>query len=315
MAFPFEHYPPMSRLFISHSSREITCDRKFEFYKLWSNKYRGKDAALAPDTGKALHAGFQEYLRSNDTNRAIIEMLMAYPVDENLDPRNDRSMEACYASLMHLIAMFDKGQRELVYIDVGGEHRPAIEVPFQIDILNFDLRDDPNNPLYVSYIGYVDAYLFDKTTHRYGSLDVKSTRWWRDTDSLFLYDEQQVPYGIVLQKLIGEPIDAFDVEYAHLYLDLRQPKVEFAPYPKTTEDIQDWAMGLYLYLSKLKVMYQRGWFERNAKSCNSFKKVCTWFDICRTRDVETIQNYVLTLDNQKERPFEPWVTLQLDLGF
>ena len=98
---------PTDYLRVSYSSMGTfsSCARKFEFDKIYPPRARDSRDMYAADVGKALHAGFQDWLINGDREEAIWQFMRAFPWDGEAYQTNDyRSFEACLATLE---SMFD----------------------------------------------------------------------------------------------------------------------------------------------------------------------------------------------------------------
>ena len=304
----------LDHLRISHSSIATfrSCARKLEFKKFYPATKR--DESVDTGVGHCLHAGYQSYLINRDRDRAIYDMLLSYPIHLNSNPTHVKSVEACYPTLN---AMIDTGaftEYEIAKVKcLDGEVRPAIEVPFQIDLTGFWL--DENKTVKVIYVGFIDAILYDKIRDEYLVIDIKSTRWHlNDMTAVYHFDEQCIPYAIVLERILGHSLDSLTVKYMSVYVDIAKPKVTPYEFIKNKQDVEDWARGLLVDLQMIKMYYNMGWFKRSPSGCVAFGKVCQYFDICNKRDHEDITRY-LTLDQPtiKEEAIVPWIRLSLEL--
>ena len=308
----------ITKLRVSHSSIRTfrSCARKLEFKKFHPTMSR--DESLDGEVGHALHVGYQHYLVNKDRDAAIFAMLRRYPIHLNSNPSDPKSVEACYPTLNAIIdsgAFLEYEIAEIKCLD--GKVRKAIEVPFQIDIKGFDLGFTPEGePILIIYVGFIDAILYDKILNEYLVIDIKTTRWnLVDMTPVYHFDEQCIPYAIVLERILGRPLDNLTVKYISVYIDIEKPKITPYEFKKTRIDIEDWARGLLVDLQMIKMYYQMGWFKRNPNACVAFNKVCPHFDICNQRDQTAIARH-LTLDQKPyvEEEIIPWIKLDLELA-
>ncbi len=300
---------------VSHSSMATfrSCPRKLEFKKFYPQTTRDEDVDTG--AGKCLHAGYQSYLINKNREKAIFDMMLAYPIHLNSNPTHPKSLEACYASLN---AMIDTGaftEYAIAKIKcLDGVTRSAIEVPFQIDLQGFWL--DEAQTVKVIYVGFIDAILYDKILDEYLVIDIKTTRWHlKDKTAVYHFDEQCIPYAIILERILGHSLNNLKVKYMSVFLDIEKPKVTPYEFMKNQTDVEDWARGLLVDLQSIKMFYQMGWFKRNPNACVAFGRVCNYFQICNQRDAEQINRY-LTLDQEEIQvePFKPWIKLDMELA-
>lgn len=305
----------IKRLRLSHSSIATfrSCARKLEFKKFFPATAR--DESVDTGVGHALHTGYQSYLVNLDRDKAIYDMMRDYPIHLNSNPVHVKSVEACYASLN---AMIDTGaftEYEIAKIKcLDGVVRPAIEVPFQIDIKGFWL--DEAKTIKVIYVGFIDAILYDKIKDEYIVIDIKSTRWkLNDMGAVYHFDEQCIPYAMVLERILGHSLDSLTVKYMSVFVDIEKPKVTSYEYIKDKTDVEDWARGLLVDLQNIKMFYNMKWFKRNPNGCVAFGKTCSYFEICNQRDDEAITRY-FTLDQEPitEEEIEVWIKMDLELA-
>lgn len=309
---------------ISHSSLELfrSCPRKFEFHKFYDHSRRG--TGLAAEVGKALHAGYQTFLTTGSEDDAIAAYMFAYPIELCSDWKNYRSLEAGYATLQALIHSKNADVYEISQVQcTDGQLRPAIEVPFEIKLAGFSLdgqfAQDGTPCFPVSYIGFIDLFLYNKLDNEHSVVDIKSHRQSvKDMSPVYTFDEQCVPYSIVLEHAMGHAITGLDVEYLSAYVDLMEPRVNCFKFHKSKEDVADWLTGIVVDLQMIKNFYRLDWFKRHAKSCLAFNRPCKFFDICATRNAEKIQKIFTTeteeLDADTEQEFKPWISVELEVA-
>lgn len=280
---------PIQQLVLSHSSRSSfrRCARLLEFGKLYGDSAR-REEMFAAECGKALHVGFQDYLIHKDENKALFAFLIAYPHEMEFAEyaHAARSLEACYVTLLELIRSPVLEQYELIHIKTRFDDvRPAIEVPFAIQITNSPM------PIPVWFVGFIDAILYDRYNDRYLVCDIKTTRMnIKDYSVRYMFDEQTVPYGIVLEHILGTKIDEFKVSYLSAYIDIIEPKVAMYPFTKTQDNIYDWHRGLCEDIGRISKYYKNQWFPRSTDgmTCFSFNKPCFYADYCAFRDPEAL---------------------------
>lgn len=316
MSHPFDH---ISHVRLSDSSMNTfrSCQRKFEFRKMLNHP--ANDESLPAQCGQCLHAAFQDYLIHGDIDRALYVMLETYPYHLNVMDSDNYSIYACQSALESLISAPQLIDHELAYlITPDGVKRAAIEVPFEFKIKNFSLSD--TRLVTVSYVGKADQILYDRSEQQYIIGDTKTHRRnFIDMTSVYVFDDQLVPYGLVLERLLDHPVETFKVKYISVYLDLMKAQTRVYSFMKSKTDINDWAQGFVGDLYALKSAFNTAWFKRDHRSCNNFGRDCNYMDLCQSRNTEMIQRQIKSLlENEEVRPDhfgQPWVTMDLDLGF
>jgi hypothetical protein len=309
----------LERLRISHSSLQLlrSCPRKFEFRKLF--KHAGREDSLPAEVGKALHEGVQNWFQNKDRTQAIWQLMLHYPYHLCSDVEDDRSLWAAYATLETVLDTGPLAEWEIATVEFNGEARPAIEVPFEITISNFSLSDGRHIP--VSYIGKIDLLLFNRLTHEYRVVDVKTHRdRMKDLAPKYEYDDQCLPYGMILEKMLGHEVTSFEISYLSTFVDLEKPWCKLYTFTKGPEEIQDWARSMVVDLQMLKFYYDLGWFKKHAASCTSFNRKCIYHDFCRTRDNNAIRGMIeggedgIKFEDDGGRFPDPWYTMDLELA-
>jgi hypothetical protein len=285
---------------ISQNSRRTltNCARRFEFTKLYQHP-RQYEKSLAADAGTAIHEGYQEYLTSRDEQKAIWALMRSYPTERNYDPYDDRSLEACFATLQAMIEYRELVTYELARIKkFDGTIVPAVEVPFEITLSNFELP----NGWGVQYIGFIDCVLFDRFADRYIVVDIKTHRNRReDLTGEYKFHGQTVPYGLVIQHITGEALNLFDVAYLTAFVDLRSPRPQLYKFTKDKEAIQDWIIKLVLDLRHLSDYIKLDHFPRTEGGCITFNTACQFLDVCASRNKDVIQRYFLLGQEGEDR--------------
>lgn len=301
----------MDNLNISYSSSGTLdfCAKKFQLNKMFAQPPRHFES-IAMAAGTALHAAFQDFLIHGDLERGLMTLGLAYPHVNCWDSEDDRSWEACMATYLAMVDKASQRDWEVALILHDGIEKPAIEVPFEIVLEGVTLPDGRG----VSYIGYIDAVMLHRGS-RFGAVDIKTTRdRTRDRTANFKYNEQQVPYGLVIEHLTGDEIKTFQVDYFDAFLDLVEPRVTLLDFDKTREDINHWAISLAARVRNLIYFMQHGVFPRAGHGCVSYNRPCKYFDMCYAEDPETIQSLLLMGEEAAPpREFDPWIKTTIDM--
>lgn len=307
----------IERLQLSHSSLKVlnSCPRKLQFNKFY-NAQLANTESLPANVGTALHAAMQNYYQFKDKERAIWALMHKYPYHFKESAMGGRSLYAAYAVLQQLM-LADTGALELAYFkDAQGEDHPCVELCFQLDIVNFSLSDSENVP--VSYIGYIDLVMQNTLTGELLVYDIKTHR--KNIEGLeveYMFDEQCIPYALVVQHLLNKQLTSLQVNYLACYIDTLAPLVQTYPFMKTESDIKDWAQGFVKSLYDIKFYYTNNWFpRRGGSSCTAYGNACKYASICQYRDDNIVQ---ALLDENAASDFRrkvhtPNITLELDLS-
>lgn len=304
---------PVKMLVLSHSSRSLfrSCARKFEFRQMYGDTGT-REEAYAAECGVALHAGFQTYLVTRDEQKAIIAFAMKFPYALEMQEKNAyRSLEACYATLMAMINSDLVQRYELVQINTRMGVKDAIEVPFALQITG-----TPTNGIPVYYVGFIDCILYDPVENVYFVVDVKTTRInVSNYSARYEFDEQVVPYGIILEHALGKPIDEIKVAYISTYIDLMEPKVTLYSFNKTQQHITDWMEGLCDDIERMGKYIEKKWWPRatDGNVCFSFNRPCWFIDYCSYRDPAVLKQVIAgeVRENLFHDGQEPWIMAEL----
>lgn len=310
--FPF---PELTKLEWSHSSRATfrSCPRKFEFRKIYNNARRSE--GLATGAGSALHAGIQSWLLHKHFDTAMWEMIQRFPIKYQKSWSDTNSLAGCFQTLTAMMNWDKMDQYELASLKKpDGTIVPGIEVAFILRIDKYPFYPD-GRTIRVDYIGFIDLILYDKMENEYIVCDVKTTT--KDTDKAveFRFDDQCLPYGLVLEAILGHDVNkGFEIDYWSAQINHDEPKNSMYAFNKTQNDLQDWMQGYLFDLDAVRRYYNLGWFARNGNSCMTWNRPCIFFDFCETRNPKTIE-MMLKQDaaNQKEfKREEPWIIVELD---
>lgn len=308
----------IDNLKLSYSSLNLfsSCERKFELTKLYDRRPFDGDT-FAAEVGKALHAGYQNYLTNHDPDKALWELARAYPHDIYFlsDPSKveSRSIEACVVTLDAMLERGGSEGWELAYIKNHlGETVPAIEVPFEIILDGFELADGRG----ISFVGFIDAIMFRGDTYR--TLDIKTHQnYSRDYNAQYKFDTQQIPYGIVLEHVLQKEIEKFDVLYLDCKIDVAEPVIELVEFTKDRDDIQEWLMNTVMKVQQIQRNMEMDYFPRRDGGCVMWNKPCFYLrdNVCSMRDKEQIQKWFLEgQDFEPPRdPIVPWITGHINL--
>ena len=289
------------------------CARDFQIYKFFQHAANNRQENFHGDVGICIHKGYQEWLRSGNLDLSLFEMAANYPYnsfDESNQNHRTKSLEACVPTIEKMATNIDLSTYEIANIDcLDGVRRPAIEVPFRIDLPALS-----TNELSFNYVGYMDAILWNKITHEYTVVDIKTHRSkTQDRTAEYIYKSQDIPYGIVLQYILQERLDKFNAIYIDVYIDIEEPRVFPYEFERTPEDVADWIKGLHVDINLIKLYHSMNWWKRNGNHCMNFNSKCRFLDACSIRDDEQLQKYLLGGQEPEEsHVVEPWIQFSLE---
>lgn len=305
---------PSNCLQISYSSGGTfdSCARKFEFRKIYPRRKQLQDS-LPAAVGQALHAGFQTYLATQSEEKAYWSLLETYPYELEYSAYDDkRSLEAAVSTLERMLAYGEMDEWELLKIQrPDGVIVPATEVPFELILKGIELADGRG----LSVIGYMDAAMRSLVTGAKRTLDIKTHRsTLQNADPKYRFDNQQTPYGIVIQHVTQEPVNDFEVLYLDCFVDLQNPRVNLYSYHRDSTDIQEWLANTVLRGQRIQRAMAMDYFPRTDNGCMSFNQPCSYLEVCQTRDKEAILEFMLMGEEPAvPETFVPWIQAEIDV--
>lgn len=315
------------RLSYSTNSTFESCLRKFELTRLYSQPPRN-DGSTASGAGTALHAGIQNYWEFGDEDRAMWAMFQKYPHALSAGWRDDRSLEACMATLESMIQQSHVDEFELATIVRPALPDPrnpeviipsavvgAVEVPFEIELV----RTGGGSPLVtgrrLTFVGSIDGLMRSRYSGKFRTRDVKTHRDNKqDRTAVYKHNAQQTPYGLILEHIQGHAIEDFEVNYLDVYVDLVEPRLNNYNFNKTRDDVNDWFINRIIQVQRLNQALSTGYFPRTENGCMSFNRPCNRIHVCDSRNPAAIQDMLL-LGGEPEppKPFVSWVQVQLEI--
>lgn len=309
---------------VSYSSLNVfsTCNRKFEFQKLYPQRARDRDM-FAADVGKALHSAYQNFLIHGDHDQALWVLLQTFPYKGEWQQQTDvRNLEAAVSTLEEMLDSVTMVDWELMNIKrpptqaeiaagvTEGVTVPAIEVPFEIRFNGLTLPDGRG----IAFVGFMDAVMRNLSTGLVRTLDIKThRRFLNDASAKYRFDTQQVPYGIVLEHIQGYAIDEFEVLYLDCFVDLAEPRVQLYPYLKDSTDVQEWLTNRILQMQDIVRFANMDYFPRTDGGCLSYNRPCYFLEVCQTRDRDTAESWLMMGEEAAPPRYEvPWIVAEID---
>jgi len=299
---------------VSHSSTNTFafCPRKFEFQKLYGQgKERPDDDSIPAAVGRAFHRAYQEFVVSHDENRAYYELLRAYPWELALTvQQNRRTWDVVMSTFEEAIKQFHMWDYDIMrFKRPDGVEVPCVELPFELRFLNTEMPGFAG----IAFIGYIDLVLLHKATKEILATDIKTHQSTiRDRTAEYMYNSQQIPYGVVVEHLLGNPVESFNVSYHDCHLSLPEPRVQVYEFTKTQGAIQEWLTAKILQFRSIKSMLELELFSRRESGCVAFNYPCKFLDICVSRDSRNIQAWFDQLENKVD-DWNPWIVADVFL--
>jgi len=231
-----------------------------------------KDESEHMSFGKAFGAGVATYLVTQDANRAMFEMWLAYMPELETDKK---SLARCTAALEVAIPKLDTILMD--YEIVSFEDKPAVELSFRLDI---------TNDYY--FVGYIDAVLRNRYSGLHVVFECKTTGLQLlDLSPLYQNSGQALGYSIALDKITGKKLASYGVLYfvCQLPQDFT-PKIQTFEWPKTLADRLNWFISLGLDVKHLEEMAYIGVYPKRGESCLQYNKPCKFFGVCTLHSLD-----------------------------
>ncbi len=265
---------PRPRFRMSHSSNDLLhrCEKKYQLACCMPTSDEDRIGMYADlPFGRAVGAGFQDYIKSGDLDHALFITLLEYtPLVEDADTKQNRKfLERAFMAVESLAVKWDKTDYELLYID----DRPAIELGFKI-ILN-DYGD--------YFCGFADVCIWNRKKEQAGVLEIKTTGMNRDELApLYKYSPQALGYSTMLDAVLKDQPNNFETVYAvsHLHRGEIWPESKMLPYQKTRLDRLNWGMTLMMDLNKAIFCYDNNFWPQRWQECLAYNRVCQYFETC-----------------------------------
>ena len=202
-------------------------------------------------------------------------------------PGEKWSLQACYSTFKELIEFPIFDEYEIARL----QGHPAIEVPFEIELPDYFLDKEKTIP--ITYVGFIDAILYHRPTQTYKCLDLKNTARWSDNYEAFHYfSSQLVPYGLVLQTVLNEEIDTYEVIYLQNVVDVHEPLVHSFPIQVTIEDrLPSFLVSLQAAINNLQFFYEMETFPRHGSHCVSYSKLCPFYAYCEDDNKSILETF------------------------
>jgi hypothetical protein len=311
---------PIKDVRLSYSTNSLfeSCMRKFELQRMFHHPDRGLwEDNHAADVGTCLHIGYQHYLATQDEDQSFYRMARAYPHESSQGWDDPRSFETAVGVLELMIEKAQTHEFELAVIrnPTTGLVMPATEIGFEIEFVSTTGAPLLANGGRLTFVGNIDIIEVSRFTGSHRVCDIKThASKIPDRNPNYKFNTQQVPYGIVLEHVLGHQIDEFEVDYLDCFVDLANPRVEHYQYRKSQTDIQEWIAARVLQIRRLNDAMRSGFYPRVENGCTSFNRPCRFLDVCETRDPAAVQTYLLLGEEPAAfRPFDATIRVQLEI--
>lgn len=304
---------------LSYSSHKTIrhCPRRWQMAKQFHQpKYDNEDNHAATG-GKAGHEYIQTLLAGGSEQDACMRFFETYDFEGEANAseynRKYRTFEAQLYAAQELHRHIGLTPDDVAKVNVNGNLLPAIELKFKFVI------DNPANANIYTYRGLIDLATYSPITNRHIARDFKFHRdnkvMGDDASHKYQYDEQLVPYGLVLQHTTGKPINRFNVAYHTAYVDIVDAYPVSYTFEKTEADVHGWFTNLSLTIAMIESYYNNPVWPRSISGCDMFGKPCKFFRHCHLEDHDELQEAILGRRKPKpDPPFGEWITIELEVA-
>lgn len=295
---------------LSHSGLNTfaSCPKKFAFRKMITTFKEDWEDSDATAAGTAIHAGIQEYLISQDKQRALEAMALAHHIElKNTSKASEYSLEACTWTMLKFFESDKLSGYELATFVKDGVAIPAVEIAFLVEVefpdLVFHLR------------GFMDLVLKSLYSDRFMVTDIKTTTTYGKAlfEHKYRWDWQGTSYGIPLNALLGHTGE-FDIAFLGVFLSDREPEFTMPTYHRSTRDVEAYQFYLLDKCAAIARYYRADHFPRHPQACTSYNKLCHHHAHCAE---ETLKGMQLAVNPSMKtgappRPFDPVFTVKLE---
>ena len=262
---------------LSHSTLQTlhTCERKFQLDKLLVTEVQREESEHM-SFGKGFGAGVATYLVTQDANRAMFEMWLAYWPEIETDKK---SLARCVAALEVAIPKLDTILMD--YEVVSFEGKPAVELSFKLEV---------TEEYY--FVGYIDAVLKNRYSGLHVVFECKTTGLALfDLSPLYRNSGQALGYSIALDRIAGSKLASYGVLYfvCQLGKDFT-PKIQTFEWTKTLADRLNWFISLGLDVKHLAEMASLNVYPKRGESCLQFNRPCKYFGVCSLHSVDLVKD-------------------------
>ena len=278
---------------LSHSTINtlLSCPRKFELGHILSPRSMEDERNLTLSAGSAIHAAWQEYLRTRSEEIAFFTLLRFFDYEAESRAYGDaknRHLEACIRAFDEIIEFYRlRPHLQLATIN----SRPAVELNFRFNLTC--------SPLNLWYGGFIDAILYDASSDEFVVHDVKTHRDAEIISLKYSNSMQLVGYGLLLNLLrtpSGEAVNflgSFNTDYILNYIDLSAPRCELLRFTRGIEDLHAWKRQLLLAVRLIEDYAAAATaFPRYGKNCIAFAKPCWFAKPCSLQTLSQARNWL-----------------------
>jgi hypothetical protein len=238
------------------------CPRRFLLDKLTAEAHSEQTSNVDFLFGHAVGAGVQNFLATQDADKAIFEAFISWKGDLFIEGSQRKRKSFWYA--MTAIQQF----ASLNILDgwklaVMGNGQPAIEVAFSLNLENG-----------YRYLGHIDVIL--EKDGEFKILELKTTSATAVDEATYKNSAQAVGYSLVLDALKGKP------NYTVMYLVYKTSAQEFEilEFFKTRIQRASWLLQLQIDCNILDTFRQIDFYPMHGESCHNFFRQCEYFGMC-----------------------------------
>lgn len=279
---------------LSHSSSLLlhACPRKYELYKLAEKKDnqqgRNLEDTVHLDFGDVVGQGAQEFLITNNLNRAIMTTLLAWP--NAIDDDTGAKARKTFWHAVNAVEAFTGFRNtalsgyDLVYFDAVDEDgntykKPATELGFVIDLGNG-----------FSYRGFLDALLIHRMRQELTPFECKTTKDGRPHEAAYKNQGQTLGYSLIVDsiaKKLGVEVSSSFNSYYAVYTTFGYEWVPMI-FKKSHLDRALWIKNVMIDMAHITHYAEMNYFPQHGESCRDFGSVCERFGFCHMSNTSLV---------------------------
>lgn len=283
--------PRIRKLSYSSLLKLHSCPRRFQLYKLGaSGTEEGPTTSVTFAFGHTVGKGIQDVLEGKSIEQCLYEAFIEWEVDLDADnPKQKKSFWSALAAIIQFHSMRSNGYLEgyeLVYY----QGTPSSELSFVLEL-----------PDGFHYVGFIDAVLQHRETHKVMVLENKTTSSYAVNPAQYKYSGQALGYSIVLDVLFPE-LSAYEVTYL-IYQTKSQEFVQMM-FEKSYYSRALWIRELLMDIDTIKMYEEAGIYPLHGESCFQFGRECEFFQICTLSTERLIQKLTPEIEEACEKELE-----------
>lgn len=309
---------PIIELSYSSGKDVHSCPRRYQLRKRFAQPGFSWDTGLPAVGGTAIH----EYLQAKAVGASDQDAMLAFfyafdfEVERQATYQNQltRNFEACLRTAKFAADKLAFDPAEVAKINVQGDERNAIETKFNIILAHDSFANEYH------YRGAIDLVKYRLFGNQFTACDFKTHRNHRDggdedMEHKYKWDDQLIPYGLVIQYLQGATLTSFQNTYYSIFVDINEPVVKEYSFNRTRADVDAWLEKMLLLIGNIEQYSSNETWPRTGVGCEFYANRCKFYKHCHIEDHDILQNALLgKYAPAPHKPYPSWVDVRLELS-